>query len=292
MLYSGDLKTARQLYQQALSTAPQSVRALRGLARAEPNSAIGYLERALRLRPSSLLVQSELAGAYEDTGRFDQADIIWSNLGIDNDRALALATSHFIAASYADAARWFEFFLRRDPSANYALRFQAAVAAIISGRHIPSQAEGSIYAYPVDGTVRIMGGDLQWVRRDPEWHLDYGTRLASYPQPPGLLGVLWWDGPAVAVVNVQKAGMYRLSVRVRNGARESTANIPAKIWLEHNLQPVAAFVLAENDQTWHEYGAKIDLAPGLHLIGLRCLQIEPDPTIDWIQLESIASVEQ
>jgi len=169
---------------------------------------------------------------------------------------------------------------------------QAAVAAIISGRRIPFQAEGAIYAYPVDVTVRVMGGDLHWVRRDPARQLDYGTRLASCPQPPDLLGVLWWDGPAVAVVDVQKAGMDRLSIRVRNGARESTSDIPAEIRLEHDLQPVAAFVLAENDQTWHEYEAKIDLAPGLHLIGLRCLQIEPDPTIDCFQLDLIACVER
>lgn len=284
-LRRNNLGSARQWYQQALSADQQSVRALRGLARADPGAAIDYLEHASRLRPSSQLVQSELARAYEDAGQFAGADALWSNLNIDNTRALQLATSHFSAMNYADAARWFELFLRHEPSAGQALRFQAVVAAIASGRDVPPQAEDVVEAYPLDVIVHIMGGDLRWVRSDPAWQLDYGTPLANYPQPPDLLGVLWWDGPAVAVVHVPNAGKYRLSARVRNGARESTAGAAAEIWLEHNLQPVTTFTLAANDQ-WYDYEGVVDLTSGLHLIGLRCLQIEPDPVVDWIQLEA------
>ncbi len=287
-LLQGDFKSAQERYQQALSANPRSVRALRGLARVDTSAAVDYLEQALRLSPSSLLVEYELARAYEDNGQFVHADSLWSNLGVDNARALELANAHFIAASYADAAQWFELFLRREPSADKALRFQAVVAAIVSGRRVPSKAEDVVRAYSLDQALLITGGEFRWVRADPEWQLDYGTPLANYPQPPDLQGVLWWNGPAVAVVDVHRAGKYHLSVRARNGARESTAGIPADMWLEHNLQPVATFTLAANDQTWHEHSVVVDLEPGLHLVGVRCLRIEPDPAIDWMKLEAFS----
>lgn len=283
-LRHGDYVEARQWYTQALAVDAQNVLALRGLSRADPSGAIGYLEHAWRLRPSSPLVQAELAWAYDEAGRYVEADALWGRIGIDNDRALELANLHFASGSFDDAMRWFDLYLRFNPAAGPGPRFQAAVAGVVSGRQASPAAVDAVVVRSLSDNLRISGGELQWVRADPAWNLDYGTPLSTFPSPPDLYGVMWWDGSAIAVVEVAEPTTYRLTARVRNGARESTANIAAPMLLEHNFAPIHAFTIAGGDQVWQDQSVSLTLAPGRHVIGLRCEWIEPDPVIDWVEL--------
>jgi cytochrome c-type biogenesis protein CcmH/NrfG len=74
----------------ALAWSPSNPDIYRGLAQSylrlnQPQDAIDALERAYRLRPESLLIQQELAQAYEAGRQVRRADAVWAEMAIGID---------------------------------------------------------------------------------------------------------------------------------------------------------------------------------------------------------------
>jgi predicted Zn-dependent protease len=106
-----DALTAAAQFEAVLDTGHDDGALRRALARAyalaeRPNDAIAQLEAAWRLRPDGSLVQRELALAYEQAGRFDEADTLWRAVGLRGEVLRGYADSFEQAGRLGEAAEW------------------------------------------------------------------------------------------------------------------------------------------------------------------------------------------
>jgi tetratricopeptide (TPR) repeat protein len=123
-----DAASAAGAFQQALRWSPNDPEIYRALAKSylrlnQPQQAIDALEQAYRLRPASLLIQQELAQAYEAGGRTQQADALWSALGLAPHDMLVLGEQARRAKQYAEALAWYARAGRTAPDSGESLYY-------------------------------------------------------------------------------------------------------------------------------------------------------------------------
>jgi tetratricopeptide (TPR) repeat protein len=128
---------------QALAWSPSSPDIYRALAQSylrlnQPKEAIDALERAYRLRPESLLIQQELAQAYEAGGQTRRADALWAALGASAPEFLALGEQARAAGRATEALAWYDRAARLTPDLPSSIWYYRALA--LSNQGVREQA--------------------------------------------------------------------------------------------------------------------------------------------------------
>lgn len=273
---------------------PSDALLYRQLARAQglvgdlPEAVIS-LEAAYRLQPQSVLVWEELATAYEAAGAIERADELWRALGLTG-YAMASRAEHLTTrGAYSEALDWYVRALRHGAELDQSQLFSATLSAVIADNELIMS--GTAIPWPsfrVDaGHLQIDGAALRWKKALPSFNLRPGDLLAHQQIGDRVVGVMWWDGLAVALVDVPKAGLYKVAVRAQN-----SQPAPISLVLEHNNQVVQRFDYVRGDGSWQEQSTVVELHEGLHVIGIRFLEnstgdgLDRDAFIDWVMFEA------
>jgi tetratricopeptide (TPR) repeat protein len=254
------------------ATWSQPVRDQNALARAE-----GWLRKATAYAPESRSAWRGFGFALAAQGREAEAVAAWQRAGLTAQEFVNAGEEAWKAGRYAEVLAWHGWASMLNKQQSPSARFRSAIAAIIVGRALPQPLDPAVLViHPLTDSVEIEAETLQWTHADPYWGLDYGDRLIDLPSPDPTVGVMWWAGAAVAVVQVQHEATYQITVR----AKHSTPD-PGQLQVEHNLSPIALFSLT---QTWQEFKTTVNLSSGPHIIGVRYMQNNGDAILDWIRL--------
>ena len=269
---SACLYVAVEYLQQARTWSPASPSVYRSLAQAHllldrPEQAVAALEDAYRLQPDSLLIQQELAQAYEAYGEDEVAGDIWDSLGLTAARMANLGDQWFSVGKYDTAGEWYRRTLSRDPSIGSRIALQQALVEVASGSHDISASAFSdltVFTMGSDGEIVIPGTKLRWFTPIPEHNVHIGTPL-TYGHNRSV-GVMWWSGRAGAVFEVEQAGHYTIVVRAMHDQPA-----PVVFALIINTTPVATFNLDRADGSWETVATKVNLDASQYLIALQFL---------------------
>jgi tetratricopeptide (TPR) repeat protein len=159
---------------QALAWSPSNPDIYRVLAQSylrlnQPQEAIDALERAYRLRPESLLIQQELAQAYEAVGQTRRADALWAALGASAPEFLALGEQARVAGRATEALAWYDRAARAQPDLLGSVWYFRALALSNQGEKMQA----------FDALWRATDADVGWSTpqvRFQAWRL-WGTWL-------------------------------------------------------------------------------------------------------------------
>jgi tetratricopeptide (TPR) repeat protein len=290
-LETGEAYVAVQYLQQARTWSPTSPGVYRSLAQAyllldKPTLSVAALEDAYRLQPDSLLIQQELAQAYEAYGEDEVAGDIWDSLGLTAARMANLGDQWFSIGQYDTAGEWYRRALSRDPSIGSRIALQQALVEVVSGSHDISAhafSDLTVFTMGSDGEIFIPGTELRWLTSIPEYTIHIGTPLSHGHNRSA--GVMWWSGRAGTVFEVEEAGRYTIFVRAMHDRPA-----PVAIALIINTAPVATFNLDRADGSWETVATRVNLDASQHLIALQFLNNavvndeDRDLVIDWIQI--------
>ena len=271
--------------QQPLNITARRLLAEQAVAQQELAAAIEHLERAYRVRPRDALLREELAGLYGLANRPEQAAQL---MPLSFERAVERADLYLETDNIFHASLLYMRALHELEQPNNSLLFRYAATSVASGSTVNSALwQEEFPPLPVHSARQIEGESLHWVRADPNWDLDFGDMLGEHDSANQPFGALWWDGAAVVFVEVAESGNYRVAARVRNGIRQETAKRPALLQLEHNFAAINEVEIPGFDNEWYELSQNIFLTSGLHLVGVRCMEIRPDPAVEWISIQKL-----
>ena len=208
----------------------------------------------------------------------------WQRAEVQAADLIAEGNKAFARQQYGEAARWYTSGATLGSEVEPSVLFRWAISAIMAGYPLPP-AEGlaALPVYRLAQNSQIEAETLRWVLADAHSNIHYGDPLMLYSSDP-TVGVLWWEKPAVAFVQVQQGSAYRLTVRAKHSIPG-----PGQLQIERDFSPVAQFSLAP---TWQDLEAEVDLSPGQHIIGLRYDDLDEDADgdaiLDWIRFERVA----
>lgn len=147
-------------------------------------------------------------------------------------------------------------------------RYGLTITSIISGEPLPSEVKDSIKYIPViTDTVTLKARNFQWAD---------GTPLSAHPDdryPEA--GVIWWNGCASEVIDVQSEGIYHFILRVQNRPPK-----PTILELQQNLNTIARFSLSKEDMSWDDLQTTIHLDLGLQMMSVCFLNDGSENGID------------
>jgi len=132
-------------------------------------------------------------------------------------------------------------------------------------------------------SVTIPGSALYWMTPVPAYNVGFGTSLGIASKE---MGVFWWSGQAVAIVNVQRSGEFKINVRVRD-----SDPAPTRMALGINGQREHYFELTFGNNTWQTISSTSRLDQGLYSISIWFLNNEiigakdRDGAVQWLQIQ-------
>jgi len=268
-LATGEASVAVQYLQQARTWSPASPGVYRSLAQAylqldQPAPVVAALEDAYRLRPDSLLIQQELAQAYEAADAIEQAYTLWETAGVTVEQMVVIGDRYLDQRQYAEATAWYSRAMYRQPVLQSRLTFRRFLIAIwakdptaLKLLEMVRQIDTTFTVYSINDEVSIQGADLRWgVSLSDD--VTYGTPLSHNNDSAGYF---WWSGEALAVVSVERGGKYRLSMNVLHGEPA-----PIEMAIGVNDQQVQRVSLNRGDNSWETITTTVDFVPGLHTI--------------------------
>lgn len=222
---SVDIERAIGYFHAAQIWTPREPEPYRHAARANVNlgrydAAVTNLEAAYRLRPTSLLIQQELAVAYELAGQSEDASGLWTQLGISQDQMMLLGDRYLSAGAYREA--WGCYRRLLDDSAPLDLGRLFPIAVVSSVTHAPEatalleelgRREPDFVVRHFTGEELVLdGAQLYWLVT-PGSHIPVGAPL-TFGAGETTFGYMWGNGQAVGLINVKESGRYKLDVQV------------------------------------------------------------------------------
>lgn len=251
----------------------------------ELESGIAYLALEMSKLPQvqdgACLIDSQPGG--NPSNLLSSAPAQFRNSGIESSQFQRIANSFFSHKEYRAAACVYQLIASLDSEKEPKIQFLWLLASELSHGALAADSPVLIPVYQLDDKALIEAPNLRWV--DPVRVT--GQMLAETSPGYSDLGVMWWNGSAVAVIDVAEPRMFRITIRAQN-----SSPAPVELQLEHNLEPVANFSLDKGDSSWEELEKIIFLPEGLNLIGIRFgndgLVGERDRNayIQWIEIES------
>lgn len=236
------------------------------------------------------VVEDARVAQFEETGQAAQAAMLreWKAGGFTASQFIERGDSDWTARHFEDALEWYRRVELVNEGKPNPVAFRSAIAAVISQRMLTPHELATLAIHPLaGGSVQIEAETLQWSYTLANgWQWMYGQPLSAFPSMDPGAGVLWWDGVAVAVVQVPEDANYRLAFRAQH-----TAPAPIEVQVEHNFAPVAPFALDRGDLSWQELETDLFLSAGLHVIGVRFLNeyyagdADRNAVLDWLRLE-------
>ena len=170
----------------------------------------------------------------------------------------AHADQAFAAQQFEQAINWFQrgSWLREKPGVYQ--QFRWAVSDILTGQPLSKTLDAStIPVHAVSGDLKINGEDLQWLRlEDPSWNSHNGERLSVYPTSDPTIGALWFQGSAVAIIQVPCSSIYRITARMRHDSLQGQSG---EIQIEKDLSPSGTFSVSGD---WQEFETESTLNRG------------------------------
>ncbi|MBN1668939.1 MAG: hypothetical protein JW862_17740 [Anaerolineales bacterium] len=264
-------------------------------------SAVSAYDEYTQLRPQNPLGALELglaltawcqAGhpAISPAGQCPEAaqlEHLWQQAGVDFETLPELARKAFQNKNFADSYGLYQLNEVHAPGllAQPDL-FAYGLSAILAGQPQPESSTTALQAARLTTGLRIEAEDLQWLRADPSFNLSYGDRLGKHSHAPEV-GIFWWNGTAIALLDVAQAGRYHVTLRAQD-----TPPAPILLDLELNLEPVASFELSNADDSWQDLQAEIEMPSGLQIIGVRFKNdasidgVPRDAVVDWLEIQA------
>lgn len=261
----------------------------------QPGSAVQAFKDYIRLRPENPLGHLELGFAYgqacnnavEQRGgaycasreRRKAIQAEWQAAGVDAGKFAAMGPDALAAQLPSQAYRWYAWNLLLTGSEEPVQAFGYIVASVASGNGLPKGIPpNAVHVYSLEDNLQIAARDLQ--------SIPTGQPLSLNPPEDPNFGVFWWDGAAIAIVQVTKPGSFRVTLRAKN-------NPPAPIEgaLEADLATFYKFSLTREDGSWQLVQSNLELSAGYHVIGVRYLNdaqergYDRNLVMDWIKLE-------
>ena len=288
---------AIDLLEQGQDWVPSDAHVYRRLAKAyglndQPELAVAALEQAYRLQPTSLLIQQELALAYKSVNEVDRALALWEKLHVTPTQIVVLGDEALDKQEYDAAIKWYNIALRYDINVEPELGLRRFLAAHLAG--LPDATillnkvranDQSFEVYVLEDTVKINGDHLRWMQLIDE---TYG-RLLNYGGIGGNnIGYLWWTGQAFAVVSVEQAGDYQISMHVLHDDVP-----PVEMAIGVNGQQIQQVSLGRGDNSWETITVGIYLQPGIQTIHVSFLNDafmngkDRNAMIKWLLIEKI-----
>ena len=230
------------------------------------DATIDALEQAVRLMPTSLVIQIDLAQAYMLADRITEANLIWKSLGVNPTRLSLHAQMFFASKDYHDALIWYQlaaqYATEDDYSRIWFMQLLSAVYAneITDSLKKSSRASGVLTSVGVDG-VLIKGSSLRWLINMPGYGVIYGTPLNVMGNSK--VGTFWWNGESVALVDIPSSGLYQIDVGLCNCAPP-----PIEMRLGVDGQVLSNITLTRGDSSLSQSTVRVNLKPGIHVIQL------------------------
>jgi tetratricopeptide (TPR) repeat protein len=200
--------------------------------------------------------------------------------GINRIDFLQLADQALFTRDFETAARWYAAGINREQRKNPSYLFKYNLASAMIGTVLPFPLERTVEVYPLGERLIIEAEDFYWMREDPTWNLYIGDKLIDHPSTDRSVGVLWWSGSAIAVLESAEDETYRITLRVKDSDPG-----PIQLQLEHNFYAVEQFRLEEMNNSWKEISTTLQVPAGRHIIGIHFLEDNGDAVIDWVAFE-------
>ena len=270
----------------------------------KPEEAIKALVKYTHLRPKNPLGLLELGFAYEAYCRNKNIANVQTSVqasaenlclegepkariaqglqaaGVSAEQIYSRADLAFASQQYEEAAFWFQSAASLGEKPDAYQQFRWAVSDVLTGQPLSKTLDASIVpVYAVLGDLNINGADLQWLRlEDPNWIIHNGEQLSVYPTSDVTVGAMWYEGSAVAFLQVPCSSFYQVSVRAKH---DSPQNQAGELQIEKDLSPSGIFSVSGD---WQEFETEIYLTEGLHIIGVHYLHDTGDAFIQWMHI--------
>lgn len=228
-------------------------------------------------------------------GKDRDAVIEWVRLGRGAqslDQAIGLGDEARVSYNFVEAAGWYQQALALDSSRPFDLVYRAALMAALSadpaapGLIAEVQAHDPTFVVPrLDQELRIRGNTLRWVMQIGD-AVTFGTPVVPYGDTD-TIGVLSWTGQAAALIEVERAGLYRLHIRTQH-ARPA----PVEVAVGVDGRAVQQWRLDQGDNSWQTLTISLPLTAGAHTIDYWFFNndvvdgLDRDARVEWIELEA------
>lgn len=263
------------LLQQNLDKAAQSFASSTAL-RPENSLAWWELIQVYRLMADR---EAQEAGAPARSTAMESLAPAWQSAGLSGQDALRAFDAAWRGGRYRETITWYRLAEEIGGAPFPPAHFSAVVAFIVAHSELPEGLDHDlVLVYPLDEVATIEGESLQWLHADPNYGLKPGDRLVDHPSLDPTVGVMWWSGTAIAVVDVQHEADYAITVRAKH-----SNEMPGQVQVEHNLFPLFPFFVGPD---WQESSGTVSLSPGVHIIGISYLRDDGDLAVDWVHLQS------
>jgi hypothetical protein len=210
----------------------------------------------------------------------------WRSGGVNQYQLLTQGDKAFSRKQFITSAQWYQRGSLINNNLSNSTKFKWMIAAIISGEQPPIDYWKSV-SIPIDDDFeRIEGEDLLWMREAPSWGLNYGDRVSSHPGSDPNIGVMWWEGSAIAPLKINQSGLYVITIRAQN-----TPPAPIQLQIELNLTPIAQYELIKEDMSWQTLTTPAKLLPGYYILGINFTNdgtyngINRNAYIDWVKVK-------
>lgn len=220
------------------------------------DDALTVLERALSLRPESVLIQTDLLSAYVLNGRPDHALELSAALGYAPDRFVVIGDQYRRNGDYSQALRWFEVAVYADAALGPQIMFNrlasAALARDPQAFDLLREAQMALpdLQVPRVGLAPVVapGAAFRRIEALSQTPFVSGTPL-NHPYG-GSTGVFWGNGQATLMVEVMRSGAYVVRATVVN-----TLPPPIQLAFGANGLPLhqVSLVAGDNAQSVVEY---------------------------------------
>jgi hypothetical protein len=195
---------------------------------------------------------------------------------------IAEGNAAFRVENYEIANIWYQRAAAYSNSDNSSLIFMWSVAAVLSGNPLPLHESSPFPVYQVEENTLIQAEELRWLREDSRWKLNYGDRLIDIPPQYSGVGVMWWSGTAIVIINVPKEGIYKITINAMD-----TPPGPIKLQIERDMVPIDQLIWDKGDKSWYALSAVTNMTAGTHILGVNFLEDNGDAILDWIRLERL-----
>jgi len=188
---------------------------------------------------------------------------LWSVANQDAATFNAAADAHLRRRQYVEAHNWYRRAARIAPQQDAALIFRAGIASVSATNQLPHDIDvESLGVTVVNRAATVPAAELRWLLDTPM--AQDGDALGLHPGPDPNIGMLWWGGTALTIVDVVEGGRFRIGV-----AAQHVAPAPIELELVEGAQTIATRSLDRADGSWEQITVEHELKPGLHVLGVR-----------------------
>jgi hypothetical protein len=248
------------------------------------NNPLGYLELASAMeRTCHKILIDGFFDRCSDSNINNQLNILFAKAGISQGQLASAGDDNFAQGNYRFASIWYDRAVTDGLIISKSQLFKWGLSSAVTSHNLPILFKRSDFPiFELTDNLSIQAKDLLWDREMPNYNLSFGDPLSKFQSADKNMGTLWWDGQAIAFVNVKQAGDYTIMIRAQDISRS-----PIQLDIELDLSGVVSTTLSGVDMSWHEINITRNITKGIHLIGVSLLQDTGDAVLDSLILKRI-----